>query len=341
MNRVCMQTGIAQYVHATLNTAFSTHSHTIDCCWNGRSFLSCHWFISVLLIFYSLLAFLVKIINTIFYFTLPFLVWNTENIKSKEEKNTSTVFGVRPLSLGDCVIIRTSQFTHYAKFGKNNETIERISKRCVPFILFFFSTKRRETRSVLKSRVNFFYFPCITMIARPIFETISDETILIHTVFLSKRPKEKLKMCQFIDYFIRIKFKRIEKVWENVSFVMSSRRKHNKICFEHNKIWHNARNRMKMKKKERSTELVSKWTCQSHLTEWKRVAQHSTVGALCAQWTQPKQVSYRCSVVFLFAVVLLLSDVAELRSSWFVLLVVFFFVFKTFTLLKFYIHSGW
>lgn len=78
-------------------------------------------------------------------------------------------------------------------------------------------------------------------------------------------------MCQFIDYFIRIKLKQIEKVWENISFVTISRRKNlNKTKFDTMRAMEWRR------KKERSTELVSKWTCQSHRMEWKRVAQHST-----------------------------------------------------------------
>lgn len=100
---------------------------------DGRSFLSCHWFYSYKLTSNNFSNYFIHVtfprLNRLHYYLKSVLssVFGFGNI----------LFGSRPLSLADCVIIRTSLFTHYAKFGKNNETIERISNCVLVFFLHF------------------------------------------------------------------------------------------------------------------------------------------------------------------------------------------------------------
>lgn len=121
----------------TMFMLLRTHLVIYDRLLNTCSFLSCHWFAWILFDFISLFYWIssLYLFNTISL--LPF--WSFEwNVYS---------FGLFHLN---CVIICTSQFTQYAKFGK---TMKRLKE--------FRAVLKRTIKAVLNEQ--FYYFLCITI----------------------------------------------------------------------------------------------------------------------------------------------------------------------------------
>lgn len=189
-----------------------------------------------------------------------------------KKKQRTKLYAVRPLSLGDCVIIRTSQFTHYAKFGKNNETIERISKQ--------------DTRSLLKRVISF------TFHASRLHDQFWLETLFL---FLTNDSNTTLHKCQKDTQIPQIHTGR-EKEAKDVNSLMilfvlisTNKRKYGKKpCWIKNKIWYTQMRAIewieKTKKRKKDTE-SGKWvnvSLESNGMKTRRATTTNSRRTLCA-----------------------------------------------------------